>query len=71
MQGEVVGTFTLLYELIADLIKGIPHLFRLFAQLPFIVQQSILLIFACFVVPKIVDFIAKIIEWKKQLDDKL
>ena len=71
MQGEVVGTFTLLYELIAGLIKGIPHIFELFAKLPFIVQQSILLVFACFVVPKIVDFIAKIIEWKKQLDDKL
>jgi len=71
MQGEVVGTFTLLYELIVGVIKGIPHVLRLFTQLPFIVQQSILLIFACFVVPKIVDFIAKIIEWKKQLDDKL
>lgn len=68
---EVVGTFTLLYSLIKKGIEYLPHLFRLYLELPFLVQETILLILCLVVLPAVVDGIEKLIEAKHKLDDKL
>ena len=71
MNNEIIGCFTLLYELISELIKGVPYLFKLFLKFPFMVQESILLFVAVVIVPKVVDFVYWLIEKKKELDNRL
>lgn len=68
---EVVGTFTLLYYLITEGVKRLPDLFRLFSELPFLAQETILLVFCIVVIPAVIDGIEKLIEAKHKLDDKL
>ena len=68
---EVVGTFTLLYYLITSLFQKLPDLWKLFLELPFILQETILVIACLFILPKVIDGIDKLIAKKHELDDKL
>lgn len=68
---EVVGTFTSLYSIIKKSIEYVPYLFRLFLELPFLIQETILLTFCLVVLPGVIDGIEKLIEAKHKLDDKL
>ena len=67
----VVGVFTLIYFLVTEGIKQLPHLFELYIKLPFLVQEIILLIVVFFLLPKIYTFKDWLVERKSQLDEEL